>query len=222
MKEAEKGLGILAQALTQLIPGLITDVHIIESPNDDTIDRVLRFVTSSKLLESNVTYEIEKIALLRCRPFIAKGIFDKTNYIDRSLPAIGIVFSKTNGAHPSLAMVRLRLTDERAARLMEAESHHFSKEAINILAIDVSNLPGTMNRWRELLLRRFQPKVNRRFGAIVLFNRINQLSTSKIVRCCLVLKNQYAYQEVPSSIVAKMASLDECELLKKLNSEASG
>jgi hypothetical protein len=110
---------------------------------------------------------------------------------------------------PSLAMVRLPIDDQRAARLMGAEAHHFSRDETNILAIDVTNIPGSIPDWIPLIERRFQPNLNRRFGAVVLFTRVNQLHSANIIRGYRILRNPHAYRPVPDALLAAIANLDE-------------
>ena len=206
IQRAEEGIGILACALTACTPGSITDVHMIADPNDDAIRHVLAFVLSGP--ETFIAHEIPSIALVAIRPFDPRIELIKSNFIDRGVPAIGIVSTNGDGRLPSFAMVRLPIDDQRAARLMEAETHQLSRDEINVLAIDLSNIPGGIRDWQPLIQRRFQPNLNRRFGAVILFTRVNQLHNANILRGYRVLRNPYAYRAVPEALLRAIENLD--------------
>lgn len=209
MQDAEQGVSVLAGALTECTPGLITDVYLVADPDEEVIKQVLKFVLSTPVLGANVPHEIPTVAFIKIQAFDPNIEFVRSNFIDRGRPAIGIVSTNKRGPHPSMAMVRLPIDDKRAARLMGAETHHFSRDDINILAIDVSNIPGGIPDWTPLIERRFQPNLNRRFGAVVLFTRVNQLHNANIVRGYRVLRNQHAYRPVPEAVLTALANLDE-------------
>ncbi len=207
MQHAEEALGVLADALTSRTPGLITDVYMLSEPNEASIRQVLAFVLSAP--RPSVVHEIPGLAFVAMRPFDPRIELSKPNFIDRGVPTIGIVGASREGRLPSLAMVRLPIDDQRAARLMGAEAHHFSRDETNILAIDVSNIPGSIPDWMPLIERRLQPNLNRRFGAVVLFTRVNQLHNANIIRGYRVLRNPYAYRPVPEPFLTAIANLDE-------------
>jgi hypothetical protein len=207
MQRAEEVLGILAGVLSARTPGLITDVYLLSEPGQDSIRQILEFVLSAP--QPSVVHEIPGLAFVAIRPFDPRIELTKSNFIDRGSPAIGIVSANREGHLPSLVMVRLPIDDQRAARLMAAEAHHFSRDETNILAIDVSNIPGSIRDWMPLIERRLQPNLNRRFGAVVLFTRVNQLHNANVVRGYRVLRNAHAHRPVPEAILAAISNLDE-------------
>jgi len=209
MQRAEEGVAILAAALTACTPGLISDVHILADPNEDVIRQVLAFVLSGPIVQATVVHEIPGIAFVALQPFDPRIELIKSHFIDRGVPAIGIVSVNRKGSLPSLAMVRLPIDDQRAARLMAAETHQLSRDETNILAIDVTNIPGGLSDWRPLIERRFQPNLNQRFSAVVLFTRVNQLHKANILRGYRVLPNPHAYRPVPDALLQAIAKLHQ-------------
>src|SRR5580765_1648870 len=69
----------------------------------------------------------------------------------------------------ALATPLVPVTDTRAKRLLYGESHHFSRDEMNVLVVDVTKIVTSLNAWSHLIARCFQPEQNRRFGAVVLF-----------------------------------------------------
>jgi hypothetical protein len=181
-------------------------VHLIADPDEGVIRQVLSFVLSNP--EGVVPHEIPGVAFVAIRPFDPRIELIKSNFINRGIPAIGIVSANRNGRLPSLAMVRCPINDQRAARLMVAETHQLSREETNVLAMDVSNIPGSIPDWMPLIERRFQPNLNRRFGAVVLFKRVNQLHNANILRGYRVLRNPHAYRPVPEALLGAIENLD--------------
>jgi hypothetical protein len=66
-------------------------------------------------------------------------------------------------------IVRVPVMDARAKKLLYGESHHFSRDHMNILVMDVSRVVSNLQAWVKLIERCLQPKQNRRFGAVVFF-----------------------------------------------------
>lgn len=180
---------------------------MLSEPTQESIRLVLEFVLLGP--QPSVVHEIPDLAFVTLRPFDPRIEFTKQNFMDHGVPAIGIVSANTEGHLPSLAMVRLPIDDQRAARLMGAETHQLSPNETNLLAIDVSNVPGGIPDWIPLIQRRFQPNLNRRFGAVVLFSRVNQLHSANIIRGYRVLRNAHAYRPIPDPLLNAITRLDE-------------
>ena len=74
------------------------------------------------------------------------------------------------------ANVQHSMSDARAARLLEAEAKHFSKEEANLVVMDITRMPNGIKAFAPLVQRRFQPGLNRRFGAVALFQEMAESS----------------------------------------------
>lgn len=68
---------------------------------------------------------------------------------------------------------------------------------------------GSIPDWVPLIERRFQPKLNRRFGAVILFSRINQLHNANMLRCYCVVRNPFAYRKPPEGLLRNIIKLDQ-------------
>jgi hypothetical protein len=106
----------------------------------------------------------------------------------------------------SLSSVRMPITDHRVQRLLDGELHHFTRDTVNVLAIDVSHAAGSIRGWTPLIERRFQPALNRRLGAVVVY----QLSETHpaIKYRWRALRNPHAYQPVPDALLVAIESLN--------------
>jgi len=105
------------------------------------------------------------------------------------------------------ASVYFEVSNERGVGLLEAESKHFPKDTMNMVVMDVSTaLPFGFEPWVPFITRRFQPRLNRRFGAVVLVQTQNQAPA--LIRHCAVIANPHAYKPLPHNLVDGLHGLD--------------
>jgi hypothetical protein len=115
-------------------------------------------------------------------------------------PAILTAACAFSHAH---AIVAIPKADERAERLLNDESAHFSKDDMNVLAANLTRVPGGMSSWPELVEQCFRKRG--RFGAAVLFTE-SSMATGEIR--CRCLQNPAAYNQVPQTLINALARLD--------------
>jgi hypothetical protein len=98
-------------------------------------------------------------------------------------------------------IVRVPVTDARAKRLLYAESHHFSREHMNILVMDVSKCVTSLKAWGKLIENCLQPTQNRQFGAVILF--FAGITGEKMTprQEWRVVRNPHAYKPVPEVLL---------------------
>ena len=129
-------------------------------------------------------------------------------------PVIAVCCIETQKDLFSSARIQLPITDERANRLFGAELHHFSKDKPNTLAVKVGNIPGAMKSWANIAKRWFQPDRNRRVGAIALWGTALVGQPMAVHARWTIVKNPFAYVQVPNEFLATLSSLDEAEVFK--------
>jgi hypothetical protein len=109
--------------------------------------------------------------------------------------------------------VYFEVPNKRGATLLDAESKHFPKDTMNLVAMDVSAaLPFGFEPWLPFIANRFQPRLNRRLGAVVLIQTYNQAPT--ITRRCAVVANLHAYKPLPLSLVDGLRGVDHSTALE--------
>ncbi len=105
------------------------------------------------------------------------------------------------------ATVYVEVSNERGVGLLEAESKHFPKNTMNLVVMDVSAaLPFGFESWVPFIARRFQPHLNRRFGAVVLVQTHNQAPA--LIRRCAVIANPHAYKPLPLGLMDRLRGVD--------------
>jgi hypothetical protein len=90
-------------------------------------------------------------------------------------------------------------TDERGQSILSEKSGQLSKNNQGLIVMDVSNVPGGFKRWPELIMRRLQPKLNRRIDA-VLFSE-NLLTLKKRVTTKKVILHPNPLHSLPAAFL---------------------
>ena len=197
----------LAMKLTEQNAGTNVDVYLLTEPSPNISSTILDFVGSLTLSATDVVQEIPGVAYVRYGPFRSDVSAFQPIPNDEELPVLGVASMKTGGSSPTRVNVRCRLSDDRAVRLMNAEAHHFSRDETNILVMDIPHVQDAIRSWTPLIQRRFQPNRHRRFGAVVLLDRV--IYKGVVRRRWCVLRNPYAYRPPPQTLLDDIASLDE-------------
>ncbi len=184
-----------ASQLLELFPETSIDIVLLDMLSEKIKPKLIEFIKNLRpSFNENSFEELNDIAVARCMPFHPECIPFNLNRSDIKEAKLGIAVGNSNAR----VILRQRiLPDERLQRLMDDEAKHFSREKINILMIDASGTnPHNFKAWEPLIIRRFQPRINRRFSAALLFQR--ELASKGIVRTNWnLLGNQYAYRTLP-------------------------
>jgi hypothetical protein len=98
------------------------------------------------------------------------------------------------------------MTDERAKRLLYAESHHFSPDHINVLVINATSVPGGIKTWTPLIRCALQPTQNRRFSAIILFSVGIGGEKMGTLETWTAITNSHAYCPIPEKFLQRVVN----------------
>jgi hypothetical protein len=123
-------------------------------------------------------------------------------------PAIAFGTAGFDGELHTVVAVRFPIDDLRAQRTFDAELHHFSRDEPNILVMDLTRVIGGIGAWMPLIERRFQPAINTRVGAAVLFEHASVAGQNKVWERWKVLPNPHARVAIPESLIAALRVLD--------------
>jgi len=209
IKDAYATIQRIATELVERSMGIRTEVLLSDEPGGQ-LDAILDSVTATP--PDGRVNSLGSIARVR-RDFLGPqppNVGPLITDLDPH-PVIGVANMRVGGeALSTSATVRLKITDERAHRLLSNELSHFSPKERNILAIRTTEVPGGMRWWWPLVLRWFQPNRNRRVGAIVLYEQAAIFGEQFVTRQrWRVIANPYAYIPVPSSLINAIGALDE-------------
>ncbi len=87
--------------------------------------------------------------------------------------------------------VKVPFADKRAEEVLARKYHQLVAGYPNIVVIDVTRIPNGIKNWPVIIKRRFQPKINRKISAVLLWSSI--LSPAEGVKTSRYwIKNQYA------------------------------
>jgi len=210
IKAAYSEMSNLSEIIMEKYKGMDVSVYLLTDPDTGIADTILSYLKGLTPSPED-THEISNVALIKYGPRTAKALSIEHEQSETELPRLFIVrFSRTDDGTSTRVEVGISITDERAQRLMIAEAGHFSRGETNILAMDVSGVPDGIKGWSPLIQRRFQPDINRRFSAVVLFSRF--IKSTRVSWRCSVLQNPHAIKKLPKSLSSDLAKLDEASV----------
>ena len=205
MKTAYSEMQSLTQRIMKEYTGIDVNIKLLTDPNTSISDSILTYLKTLSPSAEN-THEMPDVALIKYSTFTPTALSFEHKQNDVELPELFVAhFNRTEDGIRTRINVQVSMTDERAQRLMSAEAVHFSNEEINILVMDISRVPGGIRCWSPLIQRRFQPNINRRFGAVVLLS--SRIEAAGISWRCSVLQNQYAYKKPPKCLLDNLVKL---------------
>ena len=209
VRGAEATIKRVANELVARTAGTRTELLLAVEP-DNQFDSII--ATATTTLPDEAIHYIEGLGWIHRMflgpqpPNLGSLIF---NPDPRPATAVSSMRGPENGIFTA-AVVRLPVSDERMHRLLSAELSHFSQAERNILVVRVSSGPKSISLWVPLIRRWFQPKRNRRVGAIVLYDQAQILGSPPTIRQRWhVIKNPYAYISVPDSLIYHILLRDE-------------
>lgn len=121
-------------------------------------------------------------------------------------PLLWHLQSRIEAGLATVAMVGLAMQDERAVRLLSAELHHFSRNERNLLVARLTKVPGGIKWWVPVVERWFQPNINTRIGAVVLYFASTHAS---VRRRWVVIENRFARMPLPPELLDAIRRLDD-------------
>ncbi len=205
IKTAYEEMRGLTQRIIKENVGMDVNIKLLTEPNTSISDSILAYLETLSPSTEN-THKMPCVALIKYSTFAPKALSFERKQNDVESPELFVAsYNRTKDGINTRSNVGVSITDERAQRLMSAEADHFSREEINILVMDVSAVPGGIKSWSSLIQRRFQPDINRRFGAVVLLS--SYIESTGISARCSVLQNQYAYKRPPKCLLDALVKL---------------
>jgi hypothetical protein len=200
--EVMKGASTLATRLREQNAGKRVEVLLSVDIDESISSKVVEAVRLHP--DSNATWPLEAIAL------ISKRVCGDNANVGPTIPApevaaiIGTAKCSIERGVRTMGIVRVPVTDARAKRLLYGESHHFSREQMNILVMDVTRIVSSLKVWTQLIEKCFQPEQNRRFGGVVLFSAGRTGEKMASFQQWKVVRNPYAYKPIPESLLQKI------------------
>jgi hypothetical protein len=137
-------------------------VAFLEDPTPSAVGVIAAALAS--LQPSQTIRPIKDVALVRLTPFgeETQGIALSDGPV---YGAARVQPTVDSGYHVE---VKAAFSDERAERLLEQERPHFQQGQPNIVAMDLSQLAGSVKAWTPLLERSFTSEQNAVLGAVIL------------------------------------------------------
>lgn len=206
-QELQKSLHAAAGALLQSLPsGHHLEVAIFQDGDAMTVAESLASVVSepgsrqgvADFRGSRATYVMTA----------ADPSSDQQLVSQIDLPAPVIFVATLEGADEGSRMVvcRQSVTDDRAGRIIEAESKHFTREHPTLVIMDNGPTPFGERTWAEPIRRRFQPSMNTRFSSVGFFRRSFMVGHGVHETQWSLLLNPHALNPLPPAVVERLGA----------------
>lgn len=202
MREVRQEVLNLSIAILEHAHGLSVSVFLFDCPVAESSEAILNCLKECG--PSKAFYELPGLARIACSQSGEHLPCSMLAPDNLSQPVSTSESADTLGARVSVCYVE---TDERAQRLMDEESKHLSLGEMNLLVMDVSTIPRALQSWPALVQRRFQPKINRRFGAVVLLERC--CGPREVELRCVTLENPHARKPLPRALLDGLGMLNK-------------
>ena len=199
MKQAHKLAGELATAIADRCPGKRVEV-LIKGDLDETVCAKLLEVTPRLTLSGEII-DVDNLALASIHPSATDGIASTIPRGD-AFAILSVAHLRQDETSKAVAIVHVPTSDERIKQLLYGESHHFTRKQMNILAIDVTQVPGGIKGWLPRIERCLQPTQNRRFGAVLLFMTTLEGEKASHTQTWRAVINPHAYRLIPAGLIS--------------------
>ncbi len=195
---------IIAEKLAKQNAGSSIAVYLSDMLINDISDDVYSFI--KQLEPSDKTHQLTNIGYLRYGSYDRQIAPSNPNPEKNDAPVLVVAHTEFGPGRDAMAAVYVPMTDERVQKLISHEIRHFSDDEINILVIDTKAIPGALVSWEGLVQRRFQPKINRRIGAVFLCTRYFDVATSQLLYGNRMLSNPHSYFSIPEPLLSQLTN----------------
>jgi hypothetical protein len=117
-------------------------------------------------------------------------------------------FKIEQGIMTRRVVVRVPYSDERAKNFLRREAAQLPTTGPGLVMMHMGNAPGVFTSWEPLILRRFQPTVHTKVGAVCLFSAGNMLTERGFAKLSQIklLTNSHAKTQGPECEDSKWAT----------------
>jgi hypothetical protein len=206
ISEAYEQISGLAGLLMNACPSLSVELLLSPTASLGSLSDIAARVAAAPI--ADLVQELPGLGLLLKNPAPPTPIVEPSIRHAKPGPVIGTAKGGVTGGIVTLAAVRLPIDDKRAQRVLAAELHHFQRDQVNLLVMDVTLVIDGSVGWTDLIRRCFQPTRNLRIGAVILFEGSTVGSKAANWERWTVLRNPHAYRTPPNSLLDQIASLD--------------
>ena len=99
--------------------------------------------------------------------------------IEEKRPALGMAALSVGGGFERHLNVEIPFTDERIEKILK-KSKQLSPKEHNMIVLDISKVPGNLEKWSESIKKMLQSDKHRRIGAVLLVQKTLTLKSLKV------------------------------------------
>lgn len=188
-KELQKTMFKLTNSIKPVEVDKRIEIYFYKEPNESEIVDITKICRDSLTKNAEFQeYNINGLAKIFINPFDQQRLHNFKGRIEEKRPVLFAITLKSatkNGVQRRLIFsVGIPFTDERADNILGKKRKQLSKDELGLIVIDITNIPGGLKGWTEIIKRRLQPQLNRRIGAVLLVQRYiskGSMKTNKII-----------------------------------------
>ncbi len=195
-----KGLKItseIAKIAGKTAKGKHAKVAILRFPTDEELERIINWLynigntNDTKLDDLAYLYlDAKRIYIRKDDKLIEKVDLQKDDKLRKLLPPCSLYAVAIDADKDTIGTAGLYIEDNIAQEIFRRESRQLPKGSPGIICIDTSSPNCEYKKWIPLIKRRFQPKINKRISAVLLFTK--SLTNRKVLVSGCYLSNPFA------------------------------
>ncbi len=170
VRSGELMLSQVADAAAEAVPGRHGKVAVLRELTEQEVNRLLGWLRS---LGAEGRKDFQDIAAFDTDT-LESGIGRHDALFDRvGIPKLfSTKVSLLQGGVGARGSACAQISDTAAQEILKREAAQLPREGPGIVWLDVSTIVGGIDEWVPLIQRRFQPSINRRISAVVLFSTV--------------------------------------------------
>ena len=177
------------------------NIYCQASSIQESVDGVSSFLADHPQPTLNKIYNLPNVARimfsLQGSSFVATS--PDQSVVPSEAPTPVLICSVANHMNNNVA-INFSIVDTRLKRIMSDKRKQLSKSVINVLAVDITHIPGGFQGWQSLVRRVLQPNMNRRFSGVLLYQWLWN-GTARPLSEWHLEQHPNPYEELPASFV---------------------
>jgi len=184
-------LGRASDAAAQAVPGKHGKVGILRMPTPDEADRLIQWLLNGPS-EGEAFENLAEFYTGAVENAIGENDVIELRVAKPRMFCVS--FEGEGSAIHRRGTACLGISDSGAQDVLEREASQLPENESGIVVLDISSVIGGYNEWTPLIRRRFQPTINTRISAVVLFQ--HSVASDGLLTKGEVLTNPYCKRPI--------------------------
>jgi hypothetical protein len=199
-EQINKIMSKLSEVIKKIKAGLHLEIYLFKEPSEKEVDQIIQHCKSlCDAPEQPQELNLKDLAQIFANPIGQERLSKFDSALKEKRPVLVYVYGELQSGKRRQCTVKFPFTDERAERILRREYRQLSKKEVGLIVLDISNIPGSLKAWSELISRRLQPNLHRRIGAVLLVKHAISIKSLEIQKSLVAHPNPY--KAVPEEFI---------------------